>query len=121
MIINVVIMSNVLSNLCWSDVAGCDLLSSLYWKSCLYFNFSVLWKVLTGRVAQATVVEKSLTRVQSHAPPISWWQIKQCPVGGQDTMHMAEVGGQNARIMMEDSLMNCIQLSKDSRLGVLIH
>ena len=36
-------------------------------------------------------------------------------------MHMAEVRGQNARIMMEDSLMNCIQLSEDSRLVVLIH
>ena len=54
---------NLFSNLCWSNVAGGDLLSSLYLESCLYFNFSVLWKVLTGCVAQATVVEKSLMRV----------------------------------------------------------
>ena len=60
-------------------------------------------------------------RVHSHSSPITRWKMKQRPVGGEDTMDMAEVRGQNARIMMEDSLMDSIQLSEDSRLGVLIH
>ena len=34
---------------------------------------------------------------------------------------MAEVRGQNARIMREDSLMDSIKLGQDSRLGVLVH
>ena len=59
--------------------------------------------------------------IHSHTPPITRRQMKQCPIGGEDTMDMAEVRGQNARIMREDSLMDSIQLSEDSRLGVLIH
>ena len=47
--------------------------------------------------------------------------MKQRPIGGEDTMDMAEVRGQNARVIMEDSLMDSIQLGEDRRLGVLIH
>ena len=47
--------------------------------------------------------------------------MKQCTIGGEDTMDMAEVRGQNARIKREDSLMDSIKLSQDSRLGVLVH
>ena len=60
-------------------------------------------------------------RVHSHSTPIARRKMKQRPVGGEDTMDMAKVRGQNARIIMEDSLMDSIQLGEDRRLGVLIH
>ena len=60
-------------------------------------------------------------RVHSHSSPITRRKMKQCTIGGEDTVDMTEVRGQNAGIMMEDSLMDSIQLSEDSRLGVLIH
>ena len=67
------------------------------------------------------MVKESLMGIHSHAPPITRRQMKQGPIGGEDTMDMAEVRGQNARIMREDSLMDSIKLGQDSRLGVLVH
>ena len=67
------------------------------------------------------MVKESLMRIHSHAPPVTRRQMKQCPIGGEDSMDMAEVRDQNARIMREDSLMDSIKLSQDRRLGVLVH
>ena len=72
-------------------------------------------------VAEAGVVKESLMGIHSHAPPITRRQMKQGSIGSEDTMDMAEVRDQNTRIMREDSLMDSIKLSQDSRLGVLVH
>ena len=67
------------------------------------------------------MVKESLRGIHSHAPPITRRQMKQGSIGGEDTMDMAEVRGQNARIMREDSLMDSIKLGQDSWLSVLVH